>query len=755
MNGKPTRRFIRSGPFHCALVAAVLISAVYGRVLYREAGTCLLQIAMRSTVDGTAKLYIDTGKGFSEQETATSAVTGGEKFRIHEFPLPRKKIDHLRYDPLEGSGVVAIRSVALVNGLGSSLFPIGIDRLRPANQIKSFDLKDDILNVVFEDQAGDPQIALTLDSPLSLDSFSSFPFFLFLGYLLGGFLIFLPAIWLLLRTLNRRGILVDFCDHPIKASIRWVEGNKLFFSMILSLAAFRVFFVLTYPLNTCSDAGTYYMLMQTGQSSLVHATGYPYLMHLLSGFLLTKTDLLVFQHAVDFGVQLALMVFLKSRFGLPAAVVAGICYGLEVRTINWVSQSSPEWLQGIFLALAFVLAVEAYFAKKAARKASFYLLSAWLFTWSVLVKFLTVVMLPAYLILMVLEKREGRGKGVWLCAGAMCLVFALQSASFIYLYHLPSTGTVALTHDVGWILNDKIRSFIPDGRGPAGSGPWMKRYRILISEMPGSSGDIDIHQLYRHMDSVPSSIRKPYQARYQELLAKGDLELQEILQTEGQGRDLEQNFLISDFYLGLRETDDLLKRVFLEAILRYPKDYIGDVLGGIKESFFLKTSYYIATVRNPGSSNPEHPFGLEMKDVVRHLPWGYALFNVSSDLRCMYEAPVFLKAGLLFFTAWGENFYIPTIVKWVVVLLALVVVTRGSLRDGELEPGLLYLSMGALVLVLLICLSNVIFIFRDKEFQASQHLFCLLTGIAVSCLIAYGRRAYSNRPEPAGPASGL
>jgi len=47
--------------------------------------------------------------------------------------------------------------------------------------------------------------------------------------------------------------------------------------------------------------------------------------------------------------------------------------------------------------------------------------------------------------------------------------------------------------------------------------------------------------------------------------------------------------------------------------------------------------------------------------------------------------------------------------------------------------------MGIMVLFLLIVLSNLIYIFRDKEFQACQHLLCVLMGISVSSIISMGK----------------
>ena len=475
-------------------------------------------------------------------------------------------------------------------------------------------------------------------------------------------------------------------------------------------------------------------MMHKRISSLVHATGYPYLMHFFSGFLPTKTYLLVFQHMIDFGTLLVLMAVLKKRFGPIAAITAGLLYGLELRAINWVSFSSPEWLQGDFFALAFVAAIEAYFAKGALKKFFLYLLSAWFFAWTVLVKLLTVILLPAYLLLFLLEGKKWKGR--WLCPAAMSAVVLIQLALFLASYHYPSTGTVALTHDVGWILSLKMDSLLPAGKHFSQTGPWSKRYCILISEMPGNSSDISIHDTFWHVDAVPQSVREPYRERYRELLTKSDAELKKIIDSLERVRGIEDNILIAYTYLGLSETDRLMKRVFLEAVLHYPGEYLSNVIGGIREAFFIETSYHIAIIHNPQSSNRDHPFQLDMNDIVQDLPWGYALFNVSRHIRCMYDEPLFLKAGLRFFTFWGEYVYIPTIFKWLTIVLALVLACAGYRKDENMKSAFLYLSLGSLVVFSLILLSNMVFTFRDKELQASQHLLCLMVGISVSSIVS-------------------
>ena len=175
--------------------------------------------------------------------------------------------------------------------------------------------------------------------------------------------------------------------------------------------------------------------------------------------------------------------------------------------------------------------------------------------------------------------------------------------------------------------------------------------------------------------------------------------MQHIIDTNKYVKDLDQNFLLSNYYLGLSETDDLLKKVFLEAVVSYPREYLSNVINGIKESFFIQTSYYIAIIHNPFSSNQDHPFQLNKNDIIQNLPWGYALFNVSPSIRCMYDEPIFLKVGLQFFTSWGESVYIPTIIKWLLIVLAMVLVCIDYRKDKKLEPAILYLSMGILVYI--------------------------------------------------------
>ena len=743
------------GDLFFALLLALLFSFMLSRALYHDATSFSLQVTMSASVHGQTALYVDTGAGFTPLEVATSPVWGNGQFWVHAFPLPVKRIYNFRLDPLETAGEVAIKDIRVVDGSGKLIFPVNLGVLKPAHQIQSFDLQDHILNVVIEECANDPQIAIPLEPSLIMSSYFKSGKQRFIWRLLSRFFLVFCLSSLLIWMFRKRDLLTGFLDHPLETVCRWITANKLFFCAILCLLAYRTFFVLTYPLNTCSDQGFYYQMMRNGASSLLHASGYPFFMRIFSPFpmmqpffswLPEKTNVLIFQHLIDFGAQLLIMILLKRRFGTVAAIVAGLLYGLDLRAINWVSRSTPEWLHGVFFALAFVGAMEAYFARSPRNKIFLYLLSAWAFSWTILMKFLTVVLLPIYPILFLLEARKA-WKGKWLCLLAMGGVFFAQIGGFLYFYHYPATGTTALTSITGWTLDRKISSFLPSGRHLSESGSWSKRYCVLVSEMPYSLPAgvpaVGVHGLFSHVNEIPSWVRKPYQDRYRELSVKSESELESILLEKQEVRGLD-SYMLSYHFLGLQETDRLMEKVFAESVARYPKAYLREVMKGIKRAFLIHTgrhyteNYYIAILSNPGS---KHPFQLDGDNIADDLCWGYARYNVSPSIACMYDDPVFLKSGLTFFTWWGKRLYdIPVIIKWVIVFAGVIMACIGYRSKRVGQAHILYLSLGIMVLLLFIIEANMIFEFRDKEFMACQHLFNVLVGISVSAMISFWKR---------------
>jgi hypothetical protein len=92
---------------------------------------------MSASANGSAVLYVDTGMGYSELETARSSVRGDGQFHTYTFSLPVKTIYKLRFDPLATDGSVSIKNIMAVDGLGRSLLPLNLGALKPANEKES------------------------------------------------------------------------------------------------------------------------------------------------------------------------------------------------------------------------------------------------------------------------------------------------------------------------------------------------------------------------------------------------------------------------------------------------------------------------------------------------------------------------------------------------------------------------------------------------------------------------------------------
>ena len=189
----------------CAFVVALFLSLIQARLLCHDASSFSLQISMNASVHGNAVLYVDTGAGFSEVETARSSVKGDGQFHAYPFSLPVKTIYNFRFDPLATDGSVSINDIQVVDGFGKSISSVNLGALRPAHQIQSFDLKDNILNITIEKHADDPQIILSLESPLIITSYFKSNIWLILIRFLGGFLVFFSFSILLIWMLRRKG----------------------------------------------------------------------------------------------------------------------------------------------------------------------------------------------------------------------------------------------------------------------------------------------------------------------------------------------------------------------------------------------------------------------------------------------------------------------------------------------------------------------------------------------------------------------
>lgn len=154
-----------------ALVLAMAISGWRAMTLYSQEISVFVRVSMKSADTGTAALYYDIGRQLSEKHVSTSQVLGDGIFHDIKLKIPFNRIyHHLRFDPPATSeGESVIRKVDIVDRYGRILYDFSLSRLKPANQIKTFDFVNGNVHFTTNEMAHDPQINIFFDRPIILD----------------------------------------------------------------------------------------------------------------------------------------------------------------------------------------------------------------------------------------------------------------------------------------------------------------------------------------------------------------------------------------------------------------------------------------------------------------------------------------------------------------------------------------------------------------------------------------------------------
>jgi hypothetical protein len=147
-----------------------MIGRIY--LLYPLLNTFSLLVVMSSSRDDVAKLYTDMGQGFSEKNSSEVVIIGDQRFRDYQFVLPLGQIVHFRFDPLTAGGRARMARMDVVNGLGGKVRTLNLAGLRPLQQIKSIDIRDQQLTIDVEEKANDPQLFVPVDPSLTLGVFN-------------------------------------------------------------------------------------------------------------------------------------------------------------------------------------------------------------------------------------------------------------------------------------------------------------------------------------------------------------------------------------------------------------------------------------------------------------------------------------------------------------------------------------------------------------------------------------------------------
>jgi hypothetical protein len=100
-------------------------------------GILQLQITCGANVTGTTKFYLDSGKGFNENETISWPIAPSSQPYTYTFPLPDAPLVGLRLDPFDrGPGELTITNLRIIEREGNEVRRFTADDLQQLNQIK-------------------------------------------------------------------------------------------------------------------------------------------------------------------------------------------------------------------------------------------------------------------------------------------------------------------------------------------------------------------------------------------------------------------------------------------------------------------------------------------------------------------------------------------------------------------------------------------------------------------------------------------
>jgi len=145
--------------YHFIIKYLLFVVLIFSHIFTIKAnGT--LSIELKSNKPETAQVYYDDGAGFCEVHSAKAKLKGNGDFERIEFSIPAANLNALRFDPLEKSGSVELRSVSLKSG--DKLIPIPLDKVTPANQIAKTEIREGVIYVQTMSDAIDPQLLLPI-----------------------------------------------------------------------------------------------------------------------------------------------------------------------------------------------------------------------------------------------------------------------------------------------------------------------------------------------------------------------------------------------------------------------------------------------------------------------------------------------------------------------------------------------------------------------------------------------------------------
>lgn len=151
-----------------ALLGALLLGIVFANTMvpYRgrieREGVYRLELRATASAAGTAQLFYDAGRGFTEADAARAPIAANVP-TVLEFPLHAELIKGLRFDPINHDATVTVQDAVIRRPNGGILKRFGAADFVPVNQIAAIERRGETVAVIRPvPGANDPFVHLKL-----------------------------------------------------------------------------------------------------------------------------------------------------------------------------------------------------------------------------------------------------------------------------------------------------------------------------------------------------------------------------------------------------------------------------------------------------------------------------------------------------------------------------------------------------------------------------------------------------------------
>jgi hypothetical protein len=356
-------------------------------------------------------------------------------------------------------------------------------------------------------------------------------------------------------------------------------------AILILVLAFNLAVFNTYPINVGSyDYPNYLKMMMEGSSFLVHASGYPAVFHLLfdlfsiapaGGQYVTDTHWLLTIQRFQLGIHLVLYLvalwLCYTSYGSLVTLLFSFGWGTCIVFACAINTAGPEWLQGHGIILSLLLSACAG-TLDGYRKVLCYTISAAVFAVAYLVKYNSLLMVPAMLGFILFDRKGWRFRVSQIAVSG--LIFSVIVTSYASQYHFKTAGTKQLTFDHAWVLTSSLPGDYLT-KNPETMGLNTLRYVSLIRITPTDWSKLDWGR--------PGDFLEGYQEKYDHLMGLDRSDLIDIATRSPlpPGVTAFKSSLPLYNYYGKARVDRLGILVYCEALWDHPDYYFRRVTSGV------------------------------------------------------------------------------------------------------------------------------------------------------------------------------